>query len=85
MRIGIEPVGISWNLLKAIFLETIDGMLNIEELGVSEKLFAKIDKNVDGQAGRFERIFAARTHAAFNNMISEILPPEKASKLDATV
>jgi len=47
----------------------------------------RIDKHVDGQAGRFERIFAAHTraHAAFNNMISEILPPEKASKLDATV
>ena len=62
-----------------------DGMLNIEELGVSEKLFAKIDKNGDGLAGRAELSIAARTHAAFNNMISEILPPEKASKLDATV
>ncbi len=38
-----------------------------------------------GQAGRAELSIAARTHAAFNNMISEILPPEKASKLDATV
>ena len=45
----------------------------------------RIDKHVDGQAGRFERIFAVHTRAAFNNMISEILPPEKASKLDATV
>jgi Ca2+-binding EF-hand superfamily protein len=62
-----------------------DGMLNIEELGVSEKLFAKIDKNGDGLAGRAELSIAARTHAALNNMISEILPPEKASKLDATV
>ena len=85
LRIGIEPVEIFWDLLKAIFLETIDGMLNIEELGVSEKLFAKIDKNGDGLAGRAELSIAARTHAALNNMISEILPPEKASKLDATV
>ncbi len=42
-----------------------DGMLNIEELGVSEKLFAKIDKNGDGLAGRAELSIAARTHAAF--------------------
>ena len=62
-----------------------DGMLNIEELGVSEDVFAKIDKNGDGLAGRAELSIAARTHAALNNMISEILPPEKASKLDATV
>ena len=45
----------------------------------------RIDKHVDGLAGRAELSIAARTHAAFNNMISEILPPEKASKLDATV
>ena len=62
-----------------------DGMLNIEELGVSEDVFAKIDKNGDGLAGRAELSIAARTHAALNNMISEILPPEKSSKLDATV
>ncbi len=62
-----------------------DGMLNVEELGVSEKLFSKIDKNGDGLAGRAELSIAARTHAALNNMISEIVPPEKASKLDATV
>ena len=62
-----------------------DGMLNIEELGVSEDVFAKIDKNGDGLAGRAELSIAARTHAALNNMISEILPAEKSSKLDATV
>ena len=62
-----------------------DGMLNVEELGVPEDVFDKIDKNGDGQAGRVELSIAARTHAALNNMISEILPPEKSSKLDATV
>ncbi|MBS1258222.1 MAG: hypothetical protein MAG551_01275 [Candidatus Scalindua arabica] len=62
-----------------------DGMLNIGELGVPEELFSKIDKNGDGQAGSVELSIAARTHAALNNMISEIVPPEKASKLDATV
>ncbi len=62
-----------------------DGMLNVGELGVPEDVFAKIDKNGDGQAGRVELSIAARTHAALNNMISEILPPEKSSKLDATV
>jgi len=48
-------------------------------------LMSKKDTNGDGLAGRAELSIAARTHAAFNNMISEILPPEKASKLDATV
>ncbi len=62
-----------------------DGMLNVGELGVPEDVFAKIDKNGDGQAGRVELSIAARTHAALNNMISEILPPEGSSKLDATV
>lgn len=62
-----------------------DGMLNVEELGVPEEIFNKIDKNGDGQADRVELSIAARTHAALNNMISEILPPEKSSKLDATV
>ncbi len=59
-----------------------DGMLNVGELGVPEDVFNKIDKNGDGQV---ELSIAARTHAALNNMISEILPPEKSSKLDATV
>lgn len=62
-----------------------DGMLNVGELGVPEEIFNKIDKNGDGQADRVELSIAARTHAALNNMISEILPPEKSSKLDATV
>jgi uncharacterized protein (DUF2141 family) len=62
-----------------------DGVLNIGELGVPEDVFTKIDKNGDGQAGRVELSIAAHTHAALNNMISEILPPEKSSKLDATV
>ncbi len=62
-----------------------DGMLNVGELGVPEAVFNRIDKNGDGQVGRVELSIAARTHAALNNMISEILPPEKASKLDATV
>ncbi len=62
-----------------------DGMLNVGELGVPEDVFNKIDKNGDGQADRVELSIAARTHAALNNMISEILPPEKSSKLDATV
>lgn len=62
-----------------------DGMLNVGELGVPEDIFAKIDKNGDGKLGRVELNIAARTHAALNNMISEIVPPEKASKLDATV
>ena len=61
-----------------------DGMLNVGELGVPEDVFYKIDKNGDGQADRVELSIAARTHAALNNMISEILPPEKSSKLDAT-
>ena len=61
-----------------------DGMLNVGELGVPEDVFNKIDKNGDGQADRVELSIAARTHAALNNMISEILPPEKSSKLDAT-
>jgi uncharacterized protein (DUF2141 family) len=62
-----------------------DGMLNVGELGIPKDVFDKIDKNGDGQASRVELSIAARTHAALNNMISEILPPEESSKLDATV
>ena len=62
-----------------------DGVLNVGELGVPEDIFDKIDKNGDGQADRVELNIAARTHAAINNIISEILPLEASSKLDATV
>ncbi len=48
-------------------------------------LISKKDTNGDGQAGRVDLNVAARTHAALNNMISEILPHEASSSLDAIV
>ncbi len=65
-----------------------DGMLNVGELGVPEDVFAKIDKNGDGQAGRVELNIAAHARAAINKinyMVSDLLPDEESSKLDATV
>jgi Ca2+-binding EF-hand superfamily protein len=58
-----------------------DGVLGAEELGVPEDIFDRIDKNGDGQAGRFELNIAAR--AAINNRSNHILPVEAPSNLDA--
>ncbi len=60
-----------------------NGVLNIRELGIPEEVFGKIDKDGNGQVGRFELNVAAR--AAINNLLGDILPNKEPSKLDATV
>ncbi len=60
-----------------------NGVLDIGELGIPEEVFGKIDKDGNGQVGRFELNVAAR--AAINNLLGDILPNKEPSKLDATV
>jgi len=62
-------------------------VLDVGESGLPEDIFARLDKNGNGQAGRVELNIAARTrvHAALNNMISDILPDETSSNLDTIV
>jgi len=60
-----------------------NGVLDIGELSIPKEVFDKIDKDGNGQVGRFELNVAAR--AAINNLLSDILPNKEPSKLDATV
>jgi len=62
-----------------------DGVLNVGESGVPEDIFAKIDKDGNGQVGRVELNIVAHARAAIKNMAKDLLPPEASSKLDATV
>ncbi len=62
-----------------------NGVLDAGELGMSKEVFDKIDKDGNGQVGKFELNAAAHARAAINNLLGDILPDREPSKLDATV
>ncbi len=61
-----------------------NGLLDAGELGIPKDVFNKIDKDGNGQVGRYELNAAARARAAINNLLGNILPNKEPSKLDAT-
>ncbi|MCR4345445.1 MAG: hypothetical protein NUV44_11925, partial [Candidatus Scalindua sp.] len=62
-----------------------NGSLDAGELGMSKDVFNKIDKDGNGQVGRYELNDSARARAAINDLLGNILQDKKYSKLDATV
>ncbi len=62
-----------------------NGVLDIGELGIPKDVFDRIDKDGNGQVGKFELNAAAHARAAINNLLGDILPDKEPSKLDATV
>ncbi|MCP4253326.1 MAG: hypothetical protein GY775_07930 [Candidatus Scalindua sp.] len=62
-----------------------NGVLDAGELGIPEKAFNRIDKDGNGQIGKFELNAAAHARAAINNLLGDILPDRGPSKLNATV
>jgi len=62
-----------------------NGSLDAEELGMPKDVFNKIDKDHNGQVGRYELNAAARARAAINNLLSDLLPNKEPSGLNATV
>ncbi len=62
-----------------------DNTLSIKESGVPEDIFDRIDKNVDGQAGRFEHVIAAHTRAHALNEIANYLITKKDTNGDGVL
>jgi Ca2+-binding EF-hand superfamily protein len=60
-----------------------NGSLDAGELGMPKDVFDRIDKDRNGQVGRYELNAAARARAVINNLLGDILPNKEPSKLDA--
>jgi Ca2+-binding EF-hand superfamily protein len=60
-----------------------NGSLDAGELGMPKDVFNKIDKDRNGQVGRYELNAAASARAVINNLLGDILPNKEPSKLDA--
>jgi len=60
-----------------------NGSLDAGELGMPKDVFNKIDKDHNGQVGRYELNAAARARSVINNLLGDILPNREPSKLDA--